>query len=388
MASLGLDDLQQRGADIDALATLARTDKLACGTRLKQLGFSTVGARSRLTTLLLQHIAECVHPAPTPSRPTAPSQSRPPPPLPAPPSPPPPSGSSAPGHHTTLPHDLHYFQVMHKYVNVRATPDIAARILAMHFAGEVVVTDNEQHGWVRPVQPYGSAAGWLLIDGHKIGLGQLLHRLSAAEAEQCGPLSGMSAALRESNKTYLNFLVRPPKPAAAAGPLPEGVSGPVSRFKVARPAIRVHAQPDRHSAVVDLCMQGELVWSGTAPDGKAASPRHRPAGGGHFAAGGGPADPRSRPGTSDWYRLADPDGWVHHLCPAGFEQLVVDGSRHHGRPERELEALDLFTQARVAVRETYGEGSRLKLPALFEGWEAEALAWTVGAESNPQIWVS
>ena len=46
--------------------------------------------------------------------------------------------------------------------------------------------------------------------------------------------------------------------------------------------------------------------------------------------------------SGEWVRLADPDGWVHVRCPAGFPQLEPPDASvdyHKGRPERELEAL-------------------------------------------------
>ena len=93
--------------------------------------------------------------------------------------------------------------------------------------------------------------------------------------------------------------------------------------------------------------------------------------------------------TRNWVRLADPDGWVSVLCPAGHPQLAPPADAedwHRDNPARELEALDLYIQARVAVHQTYGTGGRLKLPGLFAGWEAEAINLADAANRNLDHW--
>ena len=60
------------------------------------------------------------------------------------------------------------------YVNVRAEPSTVARVFALRFEGDVVEADAERDGWVRCAEPYGSALGWMLIDGKALGLGLLL----------------------------------------------------------------------------------------------------------------------------------------------------------------------------------------------------------------------
>ena len=75
---------------------------------------------------------------------------------------------------------------------------------------------------------YGSAAGWMLVDGASLGLGVLLER-AEADAEV------VSASPRQTSPLdrYLPLIARQPKTASADGPLPAGVSGPVRRWRAA-----------------------------------------------------------------------------------------------------------------------------------------------------------
>ena len=46
----------------------------------------------------------------------------------------------------------------------------------------------------------------------------------------------------------------------------------------------------------------------------------------------------------------------------------------------------LYCQARVAVYQTYGTAGRLKLPAMFDTWEKEAVDLARAADANPDNW--
>jgi len=152
---------------------------------------------------------------------------------------------------------------------------------------------------------------------------------------------------------------------SADGPLPPGTSGPVMRWRVLRPMMLVHAAPTRESAVSAVAVADDLVWScALVPPSQSDGD------------GGG------------WRRLADPDGWVAPLCPAGFAQLEEQSALHAGRPDREMEALDLWAQVRVAVLQTYGLAGRMALAVRFRGWEGEALELDEGASSRPAEWAS
>ena len=249
-----------------------------------------------------------------------------------------------------------YFRVSHTFVNVRAGPSVHSRLLARRFEGECFTADDERDGWVRDGSTrYGSADGWLLVDGASLGLGSLLERVDEAAAAAVAP-----APSKVTLERFMPLITRPPKPASSDGPLPPGLVGPVRRWRVLRPLSLVHGGPSRGAPVVDVALDGEFVWS-AAVDG--ASP------------------------IADWVRLAEPDGWVHLRCPAGHEQLgPPDEYPHRGRPDRELEALDLYCQARVAVHSTHGPGGRLELPRRFRSWEDEAISIGDAAEERPGQW--
>jgi hypothetical protein len=270
--------------------------------------------------------------------------------------------SAAP--HRLPPTPVATYRVIPGFVNVRAEPSVKARILARRFQGEAFEAVEERAGWVRDSASYGSVdVGWLLVDGSSLGVGLLLERVPHGTVST--PPARFSLADR-----YLPLLARAPKPVPVDGPLPEGVRGPVRRWRVQRPMTLVHAQPDRDTPVVDVVLQGELVWSGVASGLTIPShapppppPPHPPA---HPSTGpragsrtGPPSHPSAEdvhdwhrlaePDGHDWHRLAEPDGWVHTLCPAGEVQLTPPSPEldyHNGRHEREMEALDLFCQAR------------------------------------------
>jgi hypothetical protein len=266
-----------------------------------------------------------------------------------------------------------WYRVVNKFVYVREERNTSSRILALQYSGDAFEVAREAEGWVCPTELYGSYEGWILVDGVGLGLGALLERVSASDAAKLQ--AAADAAAPASVQRHLNLLSRPPKAASVNGPLTPLVAAPVRRWRVSRPAVLVHAQPRRSSAVVDICLQSDIVWSGTVVRAAGAA-----------GAAGAALSERQCHGGDDWHRMADPDGWVHTRCPAGYPQLEEEGERHSGFPERELEALDLFIQARVAVEQTYGSGSRLKLPKLFLGWEDEALQLAAASERAPQEW--
>lgn len=246
------------------------------------------------------------------------------------------------------------FRVVHPHVNVRDKPSTTGRIVAVRFAGEQFRTNLEQDGWVRSAEPFGSVFGWVLIDGNELGLGCLLERVEPNRGEHRASTPSKSSTME---KAITPLLLQAPRPIATNELLPPGTRAPVRRWRAARPLVLVHGQPSRSSGVVDGLLEGELTWSCEAPLANA-----------------------------EWVRLAKPDGWVHRLCPAGHPQLLDDGARHRGRAERELEALDLYAQARVAVFETYGPRGRLQLPSLFSGWEEEAISFCERAENDLAAW--
>ena len=239
------------------------------------------------------------------------------------------------------------------YVNVRAARTVTSRVLARRFAADVFTVDAVLDGWARPAERFGSLEGWVLVDGSSLGVGPLLARLADDEADDApGEVPPTVARLTSVRERYAPLLFRQPRPVDAEGPLPRGVCAPVVRWRAARPLVLVHAQPSRASSVVEACVQGELLWSGTAAevadsdrDGAVAHAEAATTDDVGSGVGGG-----GRAAAADWggwVRLADPDGWVHVRCPAGFEQLTEEQAprRHAGKPERELEALDLYVQA-------------------------------------------
>ena len=79
------------------------------------------------------------------------------------------------------------------------------------------------------------------------------------------------------------------------------------------------------------------------------------------------------------------------LCPAGEVQLAPPEAAtdyHRQRHDRELEALDLYCQARVAVHQTYGSRGRLQLARMYDAWELEAVQLAREADKAPENWDS
>ena len=250
------------------------------------------------------------------------------------------------------------FRVVPSYINVRAKPSTSAALIARRFQGDCFEVDLERNGWVRGVQCIGDPGqeAWTLIDGKALGLGILIERLppSLAAKATLAPPHGANAEPSSSgeNSQLVNMLLKPPK--SADGPLPTGVRGPVRRWRVLRPMTAVYGKPDRTSPMIDAVLQNELVWTATdvslphTASGEAASGQASSGQASSGQASSGQAPPLSlRDGSADggavtegsleeWHRLADPDGWVHVRCPAGFPQLDPDGSRHAGLPEREV----------------------------------------------------
>ena len=122
-----------------------------------------------------------------------------------------------------------FFRVLPAFVNVRQERSVSSPMLARRFQGEVVEADAEVDGWVRCIERYGSRRGWLLLDGSALGHGLLLAPLTAEAAEAAR--SSPPPPPPESPLTrYLPMMIREPKHATDAGPLPAGVSAPVHRW--------------------------------------------------------------------------------------------------------------------------------------------------------------
>lgn len=256
------------------------------------------------------------------------------------------------------------------FVNVRAAPTVRSSILARRFQGDVFESDLEQDGWVRDASVgYASGAnGWLLIDGASLGLGTLLHGVGDDTPVGDGQMAHAATGLDR----YLPLLTRAPAPVPTLGPLPAGVRAPVRRWRTQRPLTLVYAEPRRTSPVIDVAVQNDLVWSGEVDE--AATP-----------------SASSSSDQRDWIRLASIDGWVAVTCPSGYSQLArppFEADWHCDDQEREMEALDLFCQVRVAVHQTYGPAGRLRLTTMFEGWEMEAVELARAATRNPDAWRS
>lgn len=268
------------------------------------------------------------------------------------------------------------FQVLSPFINIRSGPTTTSEVLAQHDEGQIFDAELvEESNWVRPCAAYGGGVrGWAMIDGAELGLGLLLRRLHATAVDtlRVPPAPVQSRAPRPSALTQrLPLLLRAP-PVRSEGPLPVGTRGPVTRWRVLRPMILVHVAPSRDAAVCAVAVAGDLVWSCEPTDAELHSSSDS-SGGGESSAG-------------LWCRLADPDGWVHAQCPAGFTQLEAQEELHAGHPERELEALDLWAQARIAVLQTFGAAGRMQLADRFRQWEDEALALCKDAVARPEAW--
>ena len=222
------------------------------------------------------------------------------------------------------------------------------------------------------------------------GLGLLLRRLAPGEPPP-PPAAPPTGGLLER---YAELIVRPPAPMPSTGALPAGTCAPVARWRVLRPLMLVHAEPWRSSPVVEVVFQKDFVWSceqarpASASAAEAAAEERRQA-----ALGAG------------WRRVACRDGWVAPTCPAGHAQLEPAslpttpsgqqqeqeqqqeeggaGQRQEEAPARfrfhaagsarELEALEMYVQARIAAVQTYGMQGITSLGPRFSAWEAEAV---------------
>ena len=265
----------------------------------------------------------------------------------------------------------HTFRVVPAFVNVRDAPSLTAYLLCRRWEGELIEAIEERDGWIRDASEYGSVSGWLLIDGSQLGLGLLLDRVTPDSGPPPTPKPRPNATNLDR---YGPLLVRAPKSVPSSGPLPSGVSAPVRRWRGQRPMTLVHAQPSHRAAVVDVVLQGELAWTGKAVAHAVMSDN-------------GDAEDDG----ANWHRLAVPDGWVHTLCPAGEVQLAPPEAAtdyHRQRHDRELEALDLYCQARVAVHQTYGSRGRLQLARMYDAWELEAVQLAREADKAPENWDS
>ena len=267
------------------------------------------------------------------------------------------------------------FKVVSPFVNIRARQSLTATVLGQHDEGDEFVVGRCEGNWVQPAERFaGGAQGWAMVDGAELGLGLLLRQVPSGTAH------GREAKRRDGDAhrgrradaltQRLPLLLRAP-PVHAGPVLPHRTHGPVCRWCVQRPLTLVHAAPRRDAAVCSVAVAGDFVWScecGAASDAEASSVATALHGG--------------------WLRLADPDGWVHSLCPAGFMQLRRwEGlAELDAGPEREMEALDLWTQARVAVLQTYGPAGRLSLGKMFSGWEREAADLARDAAADAGGW--
>ena len=243
------------------------------------------------------------------------------------------------------------YRVAVGFVNVRSERTVSSHLLARRYAGETFWADANVEGWVREAALFGASAGWLLIDGSSLGLGTLLERLDENDTEVApGSVPSQTSDVRR----HLHFLVRPPPAAThSGGALPNGTSAPVRRWRVARPLTLVHAQPDRSSPVVDVAVAKQIVWTCNAHETLPVALRTDHAGRASAADNASPPPPPPLPQQQPmedaegvWHRVAQPDGWIHHLCPAGHVQLNDDHELHRGDDGRELEALDLYLQVR------------------------------------------
>ena len=114
---------------------------------------------------------------------------------------------------------LQKFRVCHSHVNVRDQPSTSGRIVAIRLMGEVFEADQEQDGWVRSTARFGSAYGWLLVNGRTLGLGQLLERITSSSP------STVATKTVGVDKILMPLILRPPKPVLAGSTLPPGTCG-------------------------------------------------------------------------------------------------------------------------------------------------------------------
>ena len=206
-------------------------------------------------------------------------------------------------------------EVAHRpYVFVREQRDHTSKSLGCKFFGERVRVRDEARGWVA----LADGPGFMLVDGSRLGLGALLAAPGAAPP----PAAAAAPPPADPKAALVRLLARPP--VVPDAPVPAGCSGLLRRWVALRPAVIFYERPDRKSPAVGVALRREYAWSCGDPDARA------------------------------WTRFAEPDGWAHEVCPAGHVQFAAPEPGHdhgrRGRDDRELEALDMFLQARAAVR--------------------------------------
>ena len=77
------------------------------------------------------------------------------------------------------------YVVVHKKVAVRSQPSTSASIVGIKYAGDTVIAEREQNGWIL-LAPESSPRGnlargssfWMLVDGAKVNLGLLLRKVN------------------------------------------------------------------------------------------------------------------------------------------------------------------------------------------------------------------
>ena len=193
------------------------------------------------------------------------------------------------------------FQVLSAFVNIRSGQSVTDQVLAQHDVGDIFDVDVCEGNWAQPSAHFsGGARGWVMINGSEIGLGLLLRELpDASDGGEVDRSKPRPNALTQR----LPLLMRALPVQAGSSILPKGTRGPVARWSVQRPMTLVHAAPRREAAVSAVVVAGDFVWSCQLAD--------VPEEGAQAA-----VQARTISGES-WHRIADPDGWIHSLCPAG-----------------------------------------------------------------------
>ena len=118
------------------------------------------------------------------------------------------------------------YEVVFSRVVVRAAPSTAAAVVGSKSRGELVAAEEVVDGWIRVAEP--SLAGFMLIDGATLGLGQLLRPLSGASAPARSPRPPPAHALRLCDggaAIELRGGVRMPLLGLGTGGVPGCVSG-------------------------------------------------------------------------------------------------------------------------------------------------------------------
>ena len=293
------------------------------------------------------------------------------------------------------------YEVVHRpFVFVRAAPSLTAATLGKLPLGALVeVAEERADGWLRLLTPQPGGR-WVLRDGATLGLGLLLRPAPAARTDAHAAQQGLgttvvnlAGAHRAAGRTAedaaateqrggglhptILALLQKTVPIPVGGPLQEDTAGPVMRWRVERPVMLVHALPERRASVVDAVTSGEYVWSCA-----------------QRAGAGGLSDEQLRTASAGgWIRLASPNGWANRKCVSGQVQLErvrphaqchPASPAHWDEDSREMEALDLWTQARRAVWETVGPSGRLQLRSHFDRWEAEAVQLAEASDAGWQ----